>query len=236
MGNDLPAKDRQKLEAEYRHLLGKYFLAVEHWFHRRVTEECGDLIPEQDIFNARSAVGRAMPGESRSFADLLAIHENLLAKQKQLIDTKAEVLRVCALLAPPRFESLRLVPIHHGLLSFPSATDLTLEQIDQATKDASKAWKDMLRDLRAELQGQPPATHPSPAPPPALLSAADLARLTGESVDKVDSFLRRYREDYPDCYVVNESKRKTDPKYLYRTADVLPALQARAKSPPVTDE
>jgi hypothetical protein len=104
-------------------------------------------------------------------------------------------------------------------------------------------WQDMER-LRAlaEAAVEPAAAQTSPvapaipAPPPVLLSAADLAKLTGLSVDQVDSFLRRYRENYPDCYVRNESKRKTDPKYLYRTADVLPALQARAKSPAVTDD
>jgi hypothetical protein len=81
-----------------------------------------------------------------------------------------------------------------------------------------------------------PTGEPPDAPLPALLSAPDLARITGFSQDAVDSFLRRYRRDYPDCYVENESPRKTDPHYLYRTADVLPALEGRVKRSPVTDE
>jgi hypothetical protein len=103
-----------------------------------------------------------------------------------------------------------------------------------------RAWATESPELLRLLTNLPPipqaAATNDGAPPPALLSAADLARLTGQSVDKVESFLRRYRRDYPDCYVESESKRKTEPKYLYRTADVLPALQSRAKSPPVTDE
>jgi hypothetical protein len=71
---------------------------------------------------------------------------------------------------------------------------------------------------------------------PIYLSASDLASLTGLSVDQVDSFLRRHRRGYPDCYIENESPRRNEPRYLYRTADVLPALLARAKSLSLTDE
>jgi hypothetical protein len=110
----------------------------------------------------------------------------------------------------------------------------------RAVRDFVVMWDAALNQHEHEATAPPPALEQTSAdvtgPPPALLSAADLASLTGQSVDKVDSFLRRYRENYPDCYVQNESKRKTDPKYLYRTADVLPALQARAKSPLMTEK
>jgi hypothetical protein len=55
------------------------------------------------------------------------------------------------------------------------------------------------------------------------LSAKDLATLLREEPSAVESFLRRYRTKYPDCYVENESPRKNDPHYLYRP-EVWPAL------------
>jgi hypothetical protein len=60
----------------------------------------------------------------------------------------------------------------------------------------------------------------------AKLSAPDLARLLGQPAAKVESFLRRYRDSYPDCYVEvdPEDRRRNEPRYLYRACDVLPAL------------
>jgi hypothetical protein len=78
----------------------------------------------------------------------------------------------------------------------------------------------------APVEGEDAGTEEQ-LPLPALMSAPDLARSLGLSEDQVDSFLRRYRTAYPDCYIENESPRKTDPKYLYRTADVLPVLTKR---------
>jgi hypothetical protein len=62
---------------------------------------------------------------------------------------------------------------------------------------------------------------------PPFASAKDLATLIGKpsNASAVESFLRRYRDKYPDCYTENESPRKNDPKYLYRVADVLPVLK-----------
>jgi hypothetical protein len=57
------------------------------------------------------------------------------------------------------------------------------------------------------------------------LSANDLAKILQRPVDAVDSFLRRYREKYPDCCITTEGRRRNEPKYLYRAADVLPALR-----------
>jgi hypothetical protein len=57
-------------------------------------------------------------------------------------------------------------------------------------------------------------------------SAPDLARLLGESVDAVDSRLRRFRVQYPDCYIAldKDDLRRTDAKYLYRQ-EVVPLLR-----------
>jgi hypothetical protein len=58
----------------------------------------------------------------------------------------------------------------------------------------------------------------------ALMSAADLAKLLGQPTDRVETFLRRYRADHPDCCTEVDSRRTNEPRYLYRTADVWPAL------------
>lgn len=60
---------------------------------------------------------------------------------------------------------------------------------------------------------------------PALLSASDIAARINRKRESVTSFLTRFAEKYPDCRVENPSKRKNEPGYLYRTADVWPALE-----------
>ncbi len=60
------------------------------------------------------------------------------------------------------------------------------------------------------------------------VSAADLADMLGRpaaSAAAVDSFLRRYRKKYPDCYITTETRRRNEPTYLYHVADVLPILK-----------
>jgi hypothetical protein len=61
------------------------------------------------------------------------------------------------------------------------------------------------------------------------MCAADLARHLGMSdhLRALETFLRRHRRDYPDCCVEIErgGRRKNQALYLYRPADVWPALQ-----------
>jgi hypothetical protein len=65
----------------------------------------------------------------------------------------------------------------------------------------------------------------SPSPPlAALLSAPDLARHYGLPVARVESALRRFRDDHPDCFIEVENRRQNEPQYLYRTADVRSVL------------
>jgi hypothetical protein len=66
---------------------------------------------------------------------------------------------------------------------------------------------------------------PTGVPLAALLSAPDLARQFGLPVDRVESALRRFRKDHPDCFTEVENPRKNEPRYLYRTAEVCPVLQ-----------
>ena len=65
---------------------------------------------------------------------------------------------------------------------------------------------------------------------PVLICASDIAKHIRQNVKSVTSFLTRFAEKKPDCRVANDSKRKNEPAYLYRTADVWPALQARKSS------
>jgi hypothetical protein len=60
-----------------------------------------------------------------------------------------------------------------------------------------------------------------------LQSSKDLARKLGPSVKlaAVESFLRRYRAKFPDCAMPTDSPRRNEPRFLYRVADVLPALK-----------
>jgi hypothetical protein len=64
---------------------------------------------------------------------------------------------------------------------------------------------------------------------PNLLSARDLARQIGQPHGLVDCFLRRFHEKHPDCRVGTDSPRKNEAHYLYRVADVWPALEERLK-------
>ena len=67
---------------------------------------------------------------------------------------------------------------------------------------------------------------------PVLLCASDIAKRIQQNVKSVTSFLTRFAVKKPDCRVANDSKRKNEPEYLYRTADVWPALQAWKSSNP----
>ncbi len=64
-----------------------------------------------------------------------------------------------------------------------------------------------------------------------FLSTADLAAKLGKSPPAVESFLRRYRKDYPDCCipVSEDDRRRNQPKYLYRMTDVWDVLKNHFK-------
>ena len=53
-----------------------------------------------------------------------------------------------------------------------------------------------------------------------------------EKPSRVESFLRRYRQKHPDCYVENETPRRNEPRILYRTADVMEPLREHLRQPP----
>lgn len=80
-------------------------------------------------------------------------------------------------------------------------------------------------------QGDSPSAQVQPAITPPFQSANDLAKTLGLSgrAAAVETFLRRYREKFPDCFREAEGARRNEPRYLYRVADVLPALREHFK-------
>ena len=60
----------------------------------------------------------------------------------------------------------------------------------------------------------------------------DIAKRIGRKRESVTSFLTRFATRNPDCRIENESKRKNEPGYLYRTTDVWPALEKWLKDNP----
>lgn len=98
---------------------------------------------------------------------------------------------------------------------------------------ATPEWRQALRRLRTELQTlrarvdtsrQDRVETEEVDPLPSLLSAAELAKRIGQPVARVESFLRRYRAKHPDCFIESSCSRRNEPRYLFRTADVWPAL------------
>jgi hypothetical protein len=94
--------------------------------------------------------------------------------------------------------------------------------------------KRRLDELREELRTASPPAQPLPESAPGetlptplvqFLSAPDLARLLDQPVPRVETFLRRFREDHRDCFVETGNPRKNEARYLYRTAEVWPALR-----------
>lgn len=69
---------------------------------------------------------------------------------------------------------------------------------------------------------------PGPAEPsilPTMLSAPDIAKRIKRKRESVTTFLSRYAAKYPDCRIENETKRRNEAKYLYRTNDVWLVLE-----------
>jgi hypothetical protein len=94
-----------------------------------------------------------------------------------------------------------------------------------------RAWKSLVgekaRQAREGLErlrvAAEEAQAAEPEVSPSLLSSSDLADRLHLSRNAVEVFLRRYRRDYPDCAIETEpeGRRRNEPRYLYRVADVL---------------
>src|SRR5262249_14772008 len=70
---------------------------------------------------------------------------------------------------------------------------------------------------------------------PRTISATDLAEKLGMPSSTVEPHLRRLRAKYDDCFQETEGRRKNEPRYMYRTAEVLPSLLEKRKRSRPTD-
>jgi hypothetical protein len=112
-------------------------------------------------------------------------------------------------------------------ISQPPTSPAPLQEAVPATsKPAPRTNEPVIDEARAEpSEDAPPDATIEPSQ--GFLSAPDLARQLDMNSSRVESALRRYRQNYPDCFIENEAggRRRNDPKYLYRVGDVLPHLQ-----------
>jgi hypothetical protein len=77
--------------------------------------------------------------------------------------------------------------------------------------------------IEAEKLAAPPRNPVIPHQPTVdFLAAADLATALGlsDKTNTVESALRRFAKDHPDCREEIEAPRKGEPRVLYRVADV----------------
>jgi hypothetical protein len=79
------------------------------------------------------------------------------------------------------------------------------------------------------LTAEEPSSDELPMPPGPVYSATDLAGFLKQPDSRVETFLRRYREDHQDCYDEVDSARVNEARFLYHTAAIWPVLVAQAK-------
>ncbi|CAN5544477.1 hypothetical protein BH11PLA2_BH11PLA2_25170 [soil metagenome] len=111
---------------------------------------------------------------------------------------------------------------------FTSFADNDDEVIDESATRIDNSEPPAAAAKRESEGGKPPVDPKAVVTeviPPALLSATDIAKLLDRKRESVTSFLTRFAEKNPDCRVEIPSKRRNEPGYMYRTADVLPALE-----------
>jgi hypothetical protein len=134
----------------------------------------------------------------------------------------------------PEFEKEadELYTVFTRLVAYIKETDADDRQ--DAVTNLKKALRRYLRLRGYNVESSAAATGPAagsqvatatPADLPQLLSATDLAARLRQPPDRVETFLRRRRASHPDCYIEGDNPRKNEPRYLYRVADVWPALQ-----------
>jgi hypothetical protein len=100
-----------------------------------------------------------------------------------------------------------------------------LEPAGQVTPaNEAAAVADPAPGMTRQEPGQP---HADSFPLGTLLSASDLAEHLAQPTDRVETFLRRYRQSHRDCFQEVEHPRRNEARILYRTDDVWPALLQR---------
>jgi hypothetical protein len=127
---------------------------------------------------------------------------------------------------PQAVEKFRLLP-------FPPLNLIQAEMASELTRAMTNRQAGNTAAVTGLVQAAAPGAPVDPAAGQGLFSAPDLARQLGLPIPRVESCLRRYRDKYPDCYVQipEDDRRRNEPKYLYRRAEVWPALQALREKP-----
>lgn len=116
----------------------------------------------------------------------------------------------------------QLQPVElHGVRERVRGLDSPGGKHQPAEEACLRAYWHMIRPTLEEITAIPPTD----AVLPEMLSASDVAEHIDRNRSSVTSFLTRYAQKYPDCRVPIDSKRKNEPGYLYRVADVWPALE-----------
>ncbi len=92
-------------------------------------------------------------------------------------------------------------------------------------RDAISAEKSIMLSAATSDAGPAHSAETPAKTTPQWASVNDLAVMLKKPRSAVESFLRRYRVKYPDCFMEADSPRRNEPRYLYRIADVLPALK-----------
>jgi hypothetical protein len=129
--------------------------------------------------------------------------------------------------APGRSESLVPAPRPEvpGAPAVPPAAPPLVQPVPGSTPECPSYTRPV--DETTARNGGGIAAVAEVAPMPIFAGAAELARRLGQRTDRVESFLRRLREQFPDCYINTEQPRVNEPRYLYRTADVWPLLERK---------
>jgi hypothetical protein len=121
--------------------------------------------------------------------------------------------------------ALPLPELRRAFSKLPPGAILEEALLEEALLSDEVEIEALLDTVAPEGAERPPqAGEAPPAAPAGLMSAPDLAKLLGWAVGKTESKLRRLRIKHPDCYVESPSARRREPRYLYRTSDVLPLL------------
>lgn len=191
-----------------------------------------DPIRDSRLRAAWNAVALAFGGERNTFALGNLIRQSS-ALSSPARDALAEVVDKAS-----RLSLLIWDDGPDGMTEADHAARVAKHQPDvRPVREARQAIRDALDALAAPPNAATPTgtqqgegEKPKPdatteAIPPALLSASDIAARINRKRESVTSFLTRFAEKFPDCRVENPSKRKNEPGYLYRTADVWPALE-----------
>jgi hypothetical protein len=161
------------------------------------------------------------------WAALLAVHDVARETSERLGPRDSIPFAVLQLRARELTEG-QLPELRHILQI--ASVNLPHNTASPGTESAPSTPPPALAGLHQQEAPLPPSTGPfgsdsdTAVPLPAQLSAPDLARMFRLPVARVESALRRFRKSNPDCFTEVDNPRRNEPRYLYRTADVLGLL------------